>query len=201
MFGLVRRNKTESKTDYYVATACSVLRHLLCDSYTRPDADIIINTLLSSSHRPADVRAAARLQPSPGDRRDVRHQRSAEQPRRGSRGRERRDGRGHGGGAGRASPPQPAGFAVAGHEPGDAEGARAELDAHTQGRTGARGVPAVPVQRGLPLHALRLQGAPDALPLHAPGLRLQLLRQDAVRATHGPAREVRTPYYCHFIRY
>lgn len=132
----------------------------------------------------SDVRVSARLQPSPGHAPD---QRAAEPGRRQRRvdGRRQRS-------RGRVAAPAaaPVHIAVAGHEPGDAEGPRAELHAHTQGRTGTGRVPAVPVQRGLPLRALRLPGTPDALPLHAPGLRLQFLRQDPVRAAHGQAREV-----------
>lgn len=138
--------------------------------------------LLLCQHR-SDVRATARFQPPP----EHVDQRSAKPGRRRSDGaRQRPDGR-----SGAAPATQPAGVAVAGHEPGDAEGARPELDAHTQGRAGPRGIPAVPVQRGLPLRALRLPGTPDAFPLHAPRLRLQFLRQDPVRAAHGQAREVR----------
>lgn len=137
-----------------------------------------------SRQRRSDVRATARFQPPPNHV----DQRSAEPGRRRrSDGARQRPG-GRFGGAAPAA--QPAGVAVARHEPGDAEGARPELDAHTQGRAGSRGIPAVPVQRGLPLRALRLPGTPDAFPLHAPRLRLQFLRQDPVRAAHGQTREV-----------
>ena len=50
-----------------------------------------------------------------------------------------------------------------------------------EGRTGAGGLHPLPLQRGLPVSALRLPRAPDALPLHAARLRLQFLRQDPIR--------------------
>lgn len=141
---------------------------------------VIIPAICFRSH----VRVSARLQPSPEHAPD---QRAAEPGRR----QRRVDGRRQRSRGRVAAPAAPSvRVAVAGHEPGDAEGPRPELHAHTQGRTGTGRVPAVPVQRGLPLRALRLPGTPDALPLHAPGLRLQFLRQDPVRAAHGQAREV-----------
>lgn len=75
--------------------------------------------------------------------------------------------------------------------PGSQEGPSAKLHANPQRRASTRGLSAVQVQRGLPLPALRLQGAPDPLPLSATGLRLQLLRQDQIRAAHGPTRAPR----------
>jgi len=130
----------------------------------------ISNASCSGFYRP-NVRSTARLQPPPDHVGGRRPQWAAEPPswRRGG-WRQRRDSRRS------ATPPrQPAGVAVARHEPGNEEGTRPELDAHPQGRTGSRGIPAVSIQRGLSLRALRLQGAPDAFPLHAPGLRLQFL--------------------------
>lgn len=95
-----------------------------------------------------DVCATTRFQSPP----EHAKQRAAEPSRRwGGYGRQRSGDR-----RGAAPAAQPAGVAVSRHESGDAKGPRPELHAHTQRRTRARRILAVPVQRGLSLHALRL---------------------------------------------
>lgn len=106
------------------------------DSFIPSATQMADRSLSFLSPNRSDVRATAGFHFSPPVHVD---QRAVEQEL-GSGGRDGRFGR-----FGAAPLRQSARIAVAGYEPGDAQSPRPELDEDTQGRTGARGILAIPV--------------------------------------------------------